>query len=315
MNHARTTTWLPDEAQRFIDRLRFGASEQDTDAQETNSRIAVVGLPDVGKKTLCNSLWGWHAVSGSHSAIRHYGLFVLVDLPAEMQDADNVLYPLERAELILYVLDAERGLQSADFQWIARLRTMNATLLIVVNKVDAINTERTTQIISVLQSKLARPVLTVSANDVQAVHAQFIPALLKACPSLAEPLASEIGDLRQRVVRQLILRSILSSFAISITNDGEVDATALLGVQMRLIRRIGTLYGLKDRGHFLQEMMLSASLRTTMQIMSRAAARLELRSTTLLPAISAMILTLVVGMIATAYYSGRFPTWFGLGSL
>lgn len=295
--------WLPDEAQSFIDRLYH---RDEPEADEARERIAIVGLPDAGKKTLCNSLWGWQAVGDSAETVRHFGLFLLIDLPLDAYDTANVLYRLERVELILYVLDATQGLQQGDFEWIARLRSLNATLLIVANKTDTVDKAALAQTLAALEARLARPIVPVVAQDSAAVHEKFIPAVLNACPNLAEPLAAEIASLRRKVAYQLVVRSAFTSLAMS-AEDGISDASVLLAVQMRLIHRIGALYGYKDRGHQVREFVLGMLLRAVLRSLIAVSTRFPKVREWMISGAVAGVTTLIIGRLALAYYSAEFP--------
>jgi predicted GTPase len=67
-----------------------------TDSARSNQgRIAVVGLPNSGKKSLVNSLYGWNAVGESEENTQSYGLIQIINLPQDNYDAVNTLYRLE----------------------------------------------------------------------------------------------------------------------------------------------------------------------------------------------------------------------------
>ena len=305
MERETLLNWLPDEAQGFIDRL---AHREDDENDTSSGRIAIVGLSGTGKKTLCNSLWGWQAVADSAEMIRSFGLFLLIDLPTDIYDASNVLFRLERAELVLYVLDGSRELQSADFEWIARLRSLNATLLVVANKTDALSKAALKRTLTALEERLARPVIPVVGSDPKAVREQLIPAILNACPTLAEPLAAEIASLRRKVARQLMLRSAMTSMALSF-EDSPPDAHVLLALQMRLIRRIAALYGFKDRGQQVREFLLGLILRVLLRSLGAVSARFPKVREWMVSGTVAAVTTLLIGRLALAYYSAELPVW------
>lgn len=304
MDTAMFFNWLPDEAQNVIHRLTPGWS-QDGRGESLRGRVAIVGLPGVGKKTLCNSLWGWEAIAGSEEAIRHFGLITLIDLPADQYDAENIIYRLENAELILYVLDATSELQQADFNWISRLRSSNATLLIAANKAERLTGAARTQALVTLEQRLARPVLPLVAQNRPMVQGEFLQAVIKACPALAEPLAAEIAVLRRRVAHGLILRGAISGMALSLDAPSERDESVLTAIQLRLVRRIAALYGYKDQAQQLRELLLSNLLRFALRGMIALAGRFPRVREWLVSGVVAVTTTLIVGRLALAYYGGE----------
>ncbi len=215
--------------------------------RRSEGRIALAGLPGSGKKTLINSLWGWEALTElPDEPVHRLGLFTLVTLPEEAGNGDDLLYALESADLVIYLLDGVAGPQPADIRWLARLRALPATLLIVLNKADLLGGTIAPEVLAGLRDQLARPVLPLSASDGRAVHDRFLPAVLKACPQLAVPLAAEITGLRWRVVQRLIHDSAVMSGLSTLENGATVDIHALLDLQRRLLRQIAQVYGFRE---------------------------------------------------------------------
>lgn len=301
--------WTHEHTTGFIG-SQFGWSQTDSDIQEDmRGRIAVVGLAGSGKKTLCNTLWGCEAVGDSGEMIRQFGLFTLIDLPADPHDSANVLYRLENAHLILYILDGTVELGQENFAWIARLRALNAELLIALNKCDQLDEISRDQKVKTLTEKLSRPVIPLYAQDVKQVHGEFISAVLDACPDLAVPLAAEFVGLRNRVARQLIFRTTLTSAALSLESYGE-DFTAMMECQMRMVHRIAMLYGHRGRRADGLEMILNTGLRFVLQWLLRFAGHYQTRiKDWAASGMLAALTTIIVGRLAMAYYAGEFGKW------
>ena len=195
-----------------FDRLRFGVDDVSTSSM---GRIAIVGLAGVGKKTLCNSLWGWEAVKPSEETTRNFGLITIIDLPLDPYDMTSVLYRLESIDLVIFVLDAEQGLDPDSFNWVARLRGLNNAMLIVLNKAEHLADDMLSERITGLETQLARPVIALQTDQQQTIRENLLSAVLKICPELATPLAMEITSLRRSVAQNLILQSIMTGLSLS----------------------------------------------------------------------------------------------------
>jgi len=236
------------EAQEALDRLRSHWSNLDAIPGRIEGRIAIVGLKGTGKKTLCNSLWGWQ-VQGDDlpdELIRQLGLFTLVTVPDNAYDESAVIYQLESADLVIYAVDGTVGIRTEDVRWIARLRALPAALLIVINKINLMPEALTPTALAQMQDQFARPVIQLNAQDVNAMHEQLLPHMLKVCPALTVPLAAEITSLRWRVVGQLIRESAIMSGLVTLENGATVDVAALIDLQRRLVQHIARVYGYAD---------------------------------------------------------------------
>jgi Fe2+ transport system protein B len=197
----------------LLERLRWrGAGPDDEIPTPIQGRVALVGFAGSGKKTLFNNFWAWQAVDKNGASVRNFGLFSLIDLPHDDYDAAGVLYRLEHADLIIYLLDGD--VKPDDFAWIARLRALNATLLVVLNKIDSWHPDNVAERVAKLQEGLARPVLALSAQNSADVHQRLLPMMLKLCPQLAVPLASELPALRHAVAAHLIRQTTLASLLL-----------------------------------------------------------------------------------------------------
>lgn len=301
------TAWLPYEPYGAFNHLR--ADFIDEAVRQMQGRIAIVGLSGAGKKTLFNSLWGWDAVKESEETSRSFGLFTLIDLPLDPYDAANVLYRLENADLILYVLDGRKGLTAECFNWIARLRSVEATLLVILNQASEMPRDALPQCVNELEERLARPVLPLSTTDRDDVQGKLIPAMLKVCPNLAAPLANEIPSLRAHVARHIVLQSVIGCITTGLDTGIGNDSAAYLGVQMRMIRQIAAIYGYKNREHFRERIGVSLLLRWTMHAGLPVTARLKRLEAWMRPGIFGAGTTLVIGYLAILAYGGHLPRW------
>ncbi len=277
-------------------------------------RIAVVGLPGVGKKTLCNSLWGWDVLDDETNGdvVQNYGLFYLIDLPTEPFDIENVMFRLESVDLVIYLLDAEAEVSKADFSWIARLRSSELTLVIALNKSDRLSAEEQKSCRADLEERLARSVIPLSARDKDAVRQRFLPVLLKACPKLAVPLASEVAGLRQKVAHSIIREcAMLSTLASNPEMPG--DPGSLSNIQTNMLNRIAALYGYKARNDQLVQLAMTTILSRVQQTYARQMAHTVDADRQMVTTSLGAASTWVIGRLAVAYYQANLPSltqWF-----
>ncbi|NOQ63528.1 MAG: GTP-binding protein, partial [Methyloprofundus sp.] len=122
--------------------------------------IALVGRPNVGKSTLFNYLTRTRdALVANYPGLtrdRKYGRvkrgdkpYLLVDTGGITDDTDGIDFmakrqvelALEEADVVLFLVDAREGLNSADSTIVDMLRKLDKPVVLVTNKIDGINAE------------------------------------------------------------------------------------------------------------------------------------------------------------------------------
>ncbi len=299
------------ETQEVLERMQARWASMDGAPMRVEGRIAIVGMPGSGKKTLCNSLWGWQALGDdlAEEMIQPLGLFTLVTVPDNTYDESSMLYHLESADLVIYVVDGTTSTRPEDVRWIARLRALPAALLIVINKIDLMPEAPTHTMLARLQAQLARPVIPLNAQDMNTVHEQLLPQILKICPALTMPLAAEITGLRWRVVKQLMRDSVIKSGLVTLENGATVDVHALVDLQRRLVQQIALVYGYAGLDDEEQNGVGAVVYRFALDTVATRLERLDPVTRGLVASLFSLSGTWTAGHNAQTRYTGRsfFP--------
>src|SRR5690242_15869766 len=106
-----------------------------------NNTVVIVGQPNTGKSTLFNLLKGQTLSPTSPQAgttrtlVRtDFGPFTLVDTPGHLPDVMES--GMDQASVIVFLLDASRGLHNEDRELYKVIQRLDKPTVIAVNKVD-----------------------------------------------------------------------------------------------------------------------------------------------------------------------------------
>ncbi|MDW8318523.1 MAG: GTPase [Anaerolineae bacterium] len=269
---------LGDGMAAALDELGW-AHVRDQVAGEAQARVAMVGLAGAGKSTLLNTLRGWEVspVGGGPGARRgweDWGMFVLVDLPAEGPDhlADEMLGEdldgLCRVDLLLFLFDgalhcdgdeataAERqAARQGEYRWYCRLRTLGPPVVAVLSKADLWPDGQAAA--AELAQRLAAPVTPLAAHDAASAIQVLLPRLLEANPKLTVALGRELPVLRRPAAGRLIRQTTLYATLAGLQPVPLLDLPVQLGLQMRLLLRLDALYGRSQQGDASRELLAS----------------------------------------------------------
>lgn len=234
-------------------------------SQESQGRIAIVGLAGAGKSELFNRLRGWEIspqpdptsalAEPWQLAIEGYGSFILADLPAEAepQSPAELWLTLGDPALILYLLDATVGVTPADYRWIALLRASGRPFLLGLNKCD-----RLVELASSLreaQQRLGLLPIPISAQTGHNIDERLLPALLDAAPKLALTLGRELSGLRQQAARRVIRQTAVFAAMVSAQPIPVLDIPFQAMLQAGVVLRVGAAYGHPPSGGINREII------------------------------------------------------------
>jgi small GTP-binding protein len=214
--------------------------------------VVIVGLPNTGKSTLFNYLKGQQLspVSSQAGTTRSlvrtdFGPFTLIDTPGHLPELMES--GMELASLIVFLIDATKGLQAKDRELYETVKKMNKPTILAVNKVDALpggeSGDRLANEVAV--SLGVAGVIPVSGRTGQNVAEELIPAMIDASPEAALVIGRELPAYRHRAAQRIIRNATLLSLAAGLEPFPLVDIPILLGNQIRLVLRIAALYGEK----------------------------------------------------------------------
>jgi hypothetical protein len=217
--------------------------------EKGRGRIALLGLPGVGKKTLYNSLWEMEILTPEMNIppFVNLGLFSLLDLPKQLNEGQDYLLSLESYDLLIYLLEAPTGLSPEDFQWLARLRAIKVPLLIILGKTNLLPPQELAHKAESLRQKLTLPLLVLDSRVKHELHELFLPAILKLCPDLGLPLAEEIPHLRRSVANNFIHQTLLKTSRY-LLEGGPGQEKNITDLHLEMVKQIAQVYG-----HRLQE--------------------------------------------------------------
>lgn len=182
----------------FLDSVVANLESDSEDENDNRVKIAIVGRPNVGKSSLTNALLGKERsivtdIPGTtrdaiDSVLKYYGEeFVLIDtagLRKRSQIKENVeLYSIlrtsraiERCDVAIIVLDAERGLEDQDKKIINQVDEASKGMIFAVNKWDLVEKTGKTadQLTKFIYSEMKTydyvPVIYISALTKQRIN-------------------------------------------------------------------------------------------------------------------------------------------------
>ena len=171
---------LGDMLDEVIKHFKPGTAEEEEDERP---HVAIVGKPNVGKSSLINKLTGENRVIVSNIAgttrdilqeqIQIGGIGLNVIDTAGIRDTEDIVEKIgvnksreyiEKADLIIYVVDSSTELDENDQEIIEAIQNKKA--IVLLNKSD-LDTKTDA---SVLQTQLSKPILSISAKNNTGIH-------------------------------------------------------------------------------------------------------------------------------------------------
>ncbi|HEX4205397.1 MAG TPA: GTP-binding protein [Ktedonobacteraceae bacterium] len=215
-----------------------------------DNKVVIVGQPNTGKSTLFNKIIGQmvspaSAEAGTTKTLvqTDFGPFTLVDTPGHLPDVMES--GMDQASVVVFLLDASRGLQEQDRELYASIKKLNKPTIIAVNKVDTLQgqdagDQYATEVAILLE---AYGVIPISAKTGANIVEELLPAVIDASPEAALTIGRELPRFRREAAQRIIRSSTLLSLAAGLEPIPFIDIPILLGIQIRLVLRLAALYG------------------------------------------------------------------------
>ena len=192
-------------------------------------KVAVLGRPNAGKSTLVNALLGEQRVlvadqpGTTRDSIyvdleRDGRRYVLIDTAgvrrrARVQDAVEkfsvvrALKALEDADVILFVLDAQRGVSAQDATLAGLILEAGRALVLVVNKWDRLPADQRARVQAEIRRRL--PFLPeVTPHFVSALHGSGVGALFSAVDAAYRAATAEFPTARLNRILEQAVRAV-----------------------------------------------------------------------------------------------------------
>ncbi len=298
--------------------------------QESQARVALVGQNGAGKDLLFNRLRGWspaeavadadgenwvmadeHSLVLVEQQIQSYGCFVLIDLPPHPPElaaqGEELVYALNQAALVVYLLDGTQGLKATDYRWIATIRAGGRPLLLVLNKSDQI--ESVSAAVADTERRIGMSVIPISARTGQNVEERLLPAMLDAVPRLAVPLGREIVCLRRLASRRVIRQAALVSGMVGAQPVPMLDIPVQAIIQVGVVMRVGAAYGYVPSGGINREVLGTVVSTFGLRYLALALVKMVPVLGWVLSGAMSGAMTLLIGEAAIRYYEagGSIP--------
>jgi len=300
--------------QNFMKAVNWGEAQSEVQ-QNLNKTVVIVGQPNTGKSTLFNKIKGEQLspVSSEAGTTRSlvktsFGPFTLIDTPGHLPDIMES--GMNQASVIVFLIDATRGLQAEDRQLYENIKKLKKPVIIAVNKVDTLKGQGAgDQLATEVASALGEVgVIPISARTGQNIAEELIPALIEASPEAALIIGYELPAYRREAAQRIIRNATLLSLAAGLEPIPLVDIPILLGIQIRLVLRLAALYGepldstntMKHARELIATMITGLGLR----YLAEQAAKAVPFGGDIIAGVIASAATWSIGQVALEYYEG-----------
>ncbi len=301
--------------QTFMKALNWKQAQGEVQ-RNLESIVVIVGQPNTGKSTLFNKIKGEQLspvspeAGTTRSLVRSdFGPFTLIDTPGHLPDVMES--GMTQASIIVFLIDATRGLQAEDRELYENIKKLQKPTIIAVNKVDALKGgEAGDQLATEVAAMLGEMgVIPISARTGENIAEELIPAMIEKSPEAALIIGHELPAFRREAAQKIIRNATLVGLAAGLQPIPLIDIPILLGTQIRLVLRLAALYGepldsadaLKHARELTATMVGGLGLR----YLAEQAAKLVPFGGDVVAGVIAGASTWSIGQVALEYYEGE----------
>ncbi len=225
------------------------------------SNIAVLGPVNVGKSTLFNALLNGIDKEAAVSPLpgttveaqkAAAGAISLIDTPGFNNATPNgqwenalARHEAEKADFLIIIFDASRGITTADRHLYISLQSLNKPYLIALNKIDLIDRKLRDKVKFAAAAALGmqpEQLYTISAQNKEGVYDLLLAAAYTE-PRLLGELGKLIPTMRQKLSWQAIRRATVISGAIALTPLPFASFIPLTANQITMVLNLARVYG------------------------------------------------------------------------
>lgn len=166
-----------------------------------------------------------------------------VELPSDTRGAMGVLYDLEYADLILFVIDLQHRVSSEQLRWMARMRELDIPLLILLESSETNKKQIMPRLLKALEERLHVPVVPIYKHDYPETRNILVQKLYRQSPRLAAILSLHAPLLRSILVEHMLNTAAFTSLDLNGEVLDDEDLSPLGEAQLRLARQIKAVFG------------------------------------------------------------------------
>ncbi|GAB4242350.1 MAG: hypothetical protein Kow00109_18060 [Acidobacteriota bacterium] len=206
--------------------------------------LVLAGPPRVGKTSLLQAL-------GEGRPERLEELLRVIDLHGLDEylgygRTDNLLREAAEADVTLLALDGAAGFTRETESLVAKLRELNARVLIVLTKQDRM--EDPGKKLREARRVFRCPVVAVSAFRPRTLQ-RLVEAIVAVHPKALYPLAQRLPGFRRAVCRSVVAKAALSSGLVGAVALPVADYFPISAIQIAMLLKVARAHGFRiDRG-------------------------------------------------------------------